>query len=189
MKIQIVRRILIGVMLIGATIGAAAAQAEAMYVAVTGQVQGPFRGEIVQKNFEGKFSALKFRYGVGSPRDAATGMATGRVQQKPVIISKAWGAASSQLYQALLTNENLALVTIDFVTPDGNGLMVLTHRIRLTNARVVDISQSTESLDPARPIAATAAQIQLEEVSLTFQRIEIEDVMNKTVVTSDALRQ
>jgi type VI secretion system secreted protein Hcp len=188
MPFQTIKKWTFSLAFVTVILAAGVAQAETIYVSVAGQIQGPFKGEFVQKNLESKFLAHRFRYSAGIPRDPLTGMATGRLQHKPVIITKGWGASSAQFFQAMLTNENLAQVVIDFVAPDasGNGVMVLTHRIRLTNARVVDISQSTDSYDPAPKSLTT--MVQLEDISLTFQRIDIEDVLNKTTVTSDSAR-
>jgi type VI secretion system secreted protein Hcp len=92
-----------------------------------------------------------------------------------VTITKEWGAASPQFFQALISNEVLTEVTIDFVTPDpkqlgmASGGMILSHTIKLTNATVSDISYSTEPIPSGgfRP---------LEDVSFTFQKIELIDV-------------
>lgn len=114
--------------------GAATAQADTIYISIKGMKQGPFKGEVLQKGFEGKIAGLKFRYDVVSPRDLATGMATGKRQHKPVMITKEWGAASPQLFQALVTNEVLPEMVIDFVGLDPKGTMSLSHSIKLTNA-------------------------------------------------------
>jgi type VI secretion system secreted protein Hcp len=127
--------------------GAATGQADTIYVSIKGMKQGPFKGEVLQKGFEGKIAGLKFHYDVLSPRDPATGMATGKRQHKPVMITKEWGAASPQLFQALVTNEVLSEVVIDFVSVDPKGVMALSHSIKLTNAGIADISQSTEPID------------------------------------------
>src|ERR1051326_3940113 len=52
-------------------------------------------------------------YQVASPRDAATGLPTGKRQFSPVVITKEWGASSPQLYSALAANEVLKTVQID----------------------------------------------------------------------------
>src|SRR5688572_3072886 len=88
--------------------------ADNIYVSIIGEKQGKFRGELTQKGFEDKFAGLSFQYAIVSPRDPASGMATGKRMHKPIRFKKAWGAASTQLFQAIAMNENLKSVVIDF---------------------------------------------------------------------------
>jgi type VI secretion system secreted protein Hcp len=154
--------------------GAATGQADTIYVSIKGMKQGAFKGEVLQKGFEGKIAALKFQYELVSPRDPVTGQLTSRVQHKPVMITKEWGAASTQLFQALVTNELLSEVIIDFVGADPKtGAMALSHSIKLTNVLVADISQSTE------PITTGGVRL-LEDVAFVFGTIDIIDVRSNT---------
>ena len=162
-------------------IAASAARAETIFMSVTAQAQGVLRGDAGKAAPEGKMSALGFRYQVLTAVDTATGRATGRRQHKPVVITKLWSAASPQLFQALVNNENLPEVVIDFVAPDANGMIVLMHRVRLVNAKVVDIAHSTEV--PSGTLKVLPRQI--EDVSFTFQRIELEDTAGKIAAVDD----
>ena len=162
-------------------IAASAARAETIFMSVTAQAQGVLRGDAGKAAPEGKMSALRFRYEVLTAVDTATGMATGKRQHKPVVITKLWSAASPQLFQALVNNENLPEVVIDFVATDANGIVVLTHRVRLVNAKVVDIAHSTEV--PSGTLKVLPRQI--EDVSFTFQRIELEDTAGKIAAVDD----
>lgn len=149
-------------------------QAETIYVTVKGKVQGQFKGDAspLQKGFEGKITCHRFRYELLSPRDPASGQATGRRQHNPVMLTKEWGPSSPQFFQALTTNEILSEVVIDFVGVDPRGLPTLTHRITLANATLSGITHSTDTSDKGVR--------HLEDVSFTFQRIELEDVSGKT---------
>jgi len=53
-----------------------------------------------------------------SPRDPASGLPTGKRQHKPISFLKEWGAATPQLFQALVTNENLKTVKFEFLQVD-----------------------------------------------------------------------
>ncbi len=166
------------------------AQADSIYFSVKGAKQGQFRGEAPQQNLKDKMVGLKFVYEVTSPRDVATGQASGKRQHKPLNITKEWGAASPQLFQALVTNEVLPEVFIDFVGVDPKtGQEVLTHRIRLNNATIANILYRMD--EGAGAAAGTAkhqtagGQRHLEEISFTFQRIELEDVIGKTMAADD----
>jgi type VI secretion system secreted protein Hcp len=158
--------------------GAAAAQAaQEFYVSIVGAAQGPFKGEVVRKGFEGKIAGLSFDYAVVSPRDVVSGQATGKRQHKPVRIKKAWGASSTQLFSALTKNEPLTSVVIDFMATDPRtGALVLDHTIRLTNASVASITHNSEVLGASATVPAT------ETVEFVFQQIELIDHLFKGAV-------
>ena len=161
---------------IGVLVSAGYVQADNIYLSITAAKQGLLKGD-GQKGLESKIVALRFHSEVMSPRDAATGLPTGKRQHKPLTITKEWGPASPQLWLALVTNEVLTDVVIDFVgiDPKTPGTMTLSHTIKLTNASVSSIVQSTDPL----PNGTTR---QLEDVSFTFQKIEIMDARAKTDV-------
>lgn len=142
------------------------------YVTVTGTLQGPFKGELQGKGLEGKFSGLSFEYGITTPRDAATGQATQKRQNKPVRLQKVWGPASLQFYSALLKNEPLA-VTIDFVSQDQTGQMVLDHTVKLTGAVVSSFTSHSEIGTPPPT----------DSIELIFQKIELIDHKLKAAVS------
>jgi type VI secretion system secreted protein Hcp len=128
-----------------------------------------------------KIEATSFSYGVISPRDAATGMATGRRQHKPVRIKKEWSSASPQLFQALVSNELLTSVTLDFVLPDpATGQMLLDHSIKLTNAFITSIEHASDTYQSNEQPSRLNAT---ETVELTFQKIELIDSKGQTSAT------
>ena len=144
---------------------AAPASAVEIYVAVEGTKQGKFKGESTAKQFKDQSRVLKFSYSVVSPRDVFTGQASGKRQHKPIVITRAPGAASPQFFTALVTNEVLTVV-IQFLrgnvaTGVGNEVQQI---ITLTNARISDFLQYVG--DDGR---------WLEDVAFAFQKIEIEN--------------
>ncbi len=162
---------------IGVLLSAGYVQADNIYLSIRAAKQGMLKGEVTQKGLEGKIAALRFHSEVMSPRDPVPGLPTGKRQHKPLTITKEWGAASPQLFLALVTNETLTEVVIDFVGVDPKvpGTMTLSHTVKLTNASVSSIVQSTDMMPNG-----TARQ--LEDVSFTFQKIEIMDARAKTDV-------
>ena len=152
------------------------------YVSITGSAQGPFNGEVVRKGFEGKIAGLTFDYSVVSPRDAASGQATGKRVHKPIRIKKAWGAASIQLFNAVTKNEVLPAVVFDFFSVDPNGVMVLDHTIKLTNAFVASIAHNSESLG-----TSSIALPPTETVEFVFQQIELINHRSKTAAMDSML--
>ena len=107
-------------------------------------------------------------YLLKSPRDAATGLPTGKRVHTPVVFTKVVGTASPQLFQALTSNENLTSVVI--TAPGG-------YTIELTNANVSEVKQYTEVVNGATTV--------LEDVSFTFQKIEVRDPATGAVATDD----
>src|ERR1700730_19141353 len=72
------------------TINAAAAPAHVtLYVKVVAKKQGTFKGDgLTSKAHLDQMLASAFDYGLVSPRDPATGQASGKPQHKPVVITK-----------------------------------------------------------------------------------------------------
>jgi type VI secretion system secreted protein Hcp len=154
------------------------------YVNVEGSRQGKFKGESSRRGEESAFAGLRFAYEVKSPRDAASGQASGKRQHGPIVVTKEWGAASPQLFAALTTNEVLKSVKIDFMESGAGGgggaegKEVVAYTITLSNAAVSDIKQSVNQ-DPA------LGKTPVEEVSFTFQRIEVSNLLGKTTAMDD----
>jgi type VI secretion system secreted protein Hcp len=108
------------------------------YLSITGKKQGQFKGESMNPKRKGWIEVLAFAYEVKSPYDVQSGQATGKRQHQPVVIRKQWGAATPQIFQALVTNEVLESVLFQFeqVGPDGQEYVYQT--IKLTNAIVAE---------------------------------------------------
>ena len=151
------------------------------FVTVTGAKQGDFKGESTQKSHEGKIQGVAFSYGVLSPRDATSGLPTGKRQHQPGVFSKEWGSSSPQFYQAIYTNESLPTVLFEFVVANISGAQVLHHTVKLTNA---SISAVRETLPDNQP-AGSLDPRDLQEISLTFQKIEIVSVTGGTQASDD----
>jgi len=110
----------------------------AAYVSFKGTKQGQFKGETIKGNRKDKWVAvLAFGIGVESPLDNATGQASGKRKHSPIVITKEWGAASPQIFQALATNEILSSVEIQITQGNGSGKETVYHTISLTNAQIV----------------------------------------------------
>ncbi len=91
-------------------------------LAVTGQKQGSF----------GQMILIGMSHEIVSPRDAASGQATGKRQHKPFTIVKEWDKATPLLLNALTTNETLTSVLIGLLKPNGQQFAT----IKLTNAQL-----------------------------------------------------
>jgi type VI secretion system secreted protein Hcp len=151
------------------------------YVTIQGAKQGKLKGDALSKSQVGKMIGLKFEYEVTSPRDLATGQASGKRMHKPFTITKEWGAASPQLLRACATNEVLNMVLLEFFHTTATGEERLHHTIKLTNASISNLKQYVA--DPVMAAEYDAAE--LEEISFTYQRITFEDKVGKTTAVDD----
>jgi type VI secretion system secreted protein Hcp len=161
--------------------------ASTFYVTIEGTKQGVFKGESNRENAKEKIPALAFSYEVTSPRDVATGQASGKRQHAPVTFVKEWGAASPQLFQAAVTNEVLKSVLFEFLRTNANGEEEVFETVKLTNATVSHLKDTFDARgeNGGHQPAAGADGPTLEEVALTFQKIEIENKSGKTLASDD----
>lgn len=137
-------------------------------VSIEGAKQGRFKGEGTKESNKDTIVGLRFDY------DLKTAAATmGKRQHSPIVISKEWGAASPQLLQAAATNEPLKSVVLDFYEAKPSGEVELFYTIRLTNAQITLLKQYTEN------------GLYYEDVSLTFQKIDVEHKSSKTSASDD----
>jgi type VI secretion system secreted protein Hcp len=141
----------------------------AIYVAVKGQKQGVFHAEAVHQGSKYSFAAHSLEYQLISPRDAVSGLASGQRQHRPLTITRDWGAASPQLFQALVTNEVLESVEIDCYGQPKDGKEQLVHKVKLTNAGVCSFRQ-VGSVSRGSSKAGTSGD--LETVAFAFEKIE-----------------
>jgi type VI secretion system secreted protein Hcp len=161
-----------------------ARQHPTIYVNIKGKTQGQFPGDVplgpnLQPGRPGAFTAprhdeivaLSMAYETETPRNPQTGQATGKRMHKPVVFTHDVSAATPNLFEALATNETLSTVTITVGKLDANGQMTSSYTLILTNATVTALRQFDEE------------NILMEEVSLTFQKIELK--MGKWTATDD----
>ncbi|MDB5101997.1 MAG: Hcp family type secretion system effector [Cyanobacteria bacterium RYN_339] len=156
--------------------------ATTIFVTITGATQGAFKGGVASGDHKGQTAATGFSYEVSSPRDAASGMASGKRMHKPICISKEWDAASPQLMQALATNENLSTVSIDFVTANLIGKQTTQYTVKLTNASLASLTQASGDLISDKTPTDSGTR---EELAFTFQKIEFKAIAGKTTATDD----
>jgi type VI secretion system secreted protein Hcp len=88
----------------------------------------------------------------------------GKVQLKPIVVTKPIDKSTPKLFEALVTGRHLPAVQIDFVRADGAGGDEVFYSVKLEQVIVTDIHQSD---------AGKAGAHTLEQVSLDFQSIEI----------------
>jgi type VI secretion system secreted protein Hcp len=139
------------------------AQNNTMFVKIKGAKQGDFKGDVFERGKEGLIKVVSYSHEIVSPRDAASGQATGKRQHKPMVIIKEVDKATPQLYAALANNEVLTDVTLTFYRPSmkaagAGGVQWFT--IKLTNASIAGMKSRVDD----------KGQV-LEELSLVYQKI------------------
>jgi type VI secretion system secreted protein Hcp len=146
----------------------AASAAETQYLFLKGQKSGIIKGGVTAKGQEGAIQVDSISHEIVSPRDASSGMATGRRQHKPltlvVRVDKSWPL----LYNVLVSNENLSQVELRVLAPstNGSGTVSVQRKVLLTNANISDIQQYT--VDGTNG----SANYDVLKISLTYQKIE-----------------
>ena len=145
--------------------GAAQAGVVSIEMKITGQKMGVLKGDSTLKGHQDEIVVSGYTFELASPRDTATGQATGRVQFKPVTITKQVGASSPQILAAAATNENLTSVVINFWRTDKTGVETNFYRVTLTDANISDVKQYSSG-DTVK-----------EDVSFFFRKIKQEHLI------------
>ena len=81
-------------------------------------------------------------------------------------LTKAWSAASPQLFSALVSNETLTSVIFEFPGTRTDGAEVIAQRVTLSNASISEFRHVSDPSLGSRP--------PLEQIALTFQTIKLE---------------
>jgi type VI secretion system secreted protein Hcp len=140
------------------------------YLTLKGQKHGEVKGSVTQKGREGKIMVIAVSHEIISPRDAASGQATGKVSHTPFVITKELDKSSPILYDLLVNNENIKEWELQFWTPSSRsaaGSEKQHYTVKLDNARIVDIS--FHMLNNKNPELIKFAEY--EEVAFVYEKI------------------
>ena len=143
------------------------------YLKLKGQKSGEIKGSVTQKGRENKIMVIAVSHEIISPRDAASGLPTGKRMHKPFVITKELDKSSPILYQVLCTNENVSEWELQFWTPQlratgGVGTEVQHYTVKLTNANVASIA--FRMANNKHPDLMKFSEY--EEIAFTYQKIE-----------------
>jgi type VI secretion system secreted protein Hcp len=129
---------------------------------------GEIKGESVQMGREGWHQIRAYSHEIVSPRDAASGLPTGKRQHKPFTIVKLINQGSPLLLKSMVNSDKLTVEVSLWGTSQQNGQEVKVLTYRLTGASIVAIRPWMPNLaDPATSNYAPA-----EEVSFSYRTIE-----------------
>jgi type VI secretion system secreted protein Hcp len=143
------------------------------YLKMKGQKTGDIKGGVTQKGREDKIMVIAVSHEIISPRDAASGLPTGKRMHKPLVITKELDKSSPLLASMLVTNENVSAWELQFWAPQkqapgtGTGAEVQNYTIKLTNANIASIS--FRMANNKHPDLMKFAEY--EEVAFTYQKI------------------
>ncbi len=154
----------------GTTVGAN----DAVTVTITGMRQGAFPGDTSKGN---SIRVYHLEFGEVGTRDQASGLATGKRVSTPLKFIKAVDKSTGHMFTALSSNETLSKVMFtiggtrqadgSFSSPSDSPVLTIT----LSNAVIAsDTIVAPSDKDPASGVAYGGA---VEQVSLTYQKIEI----------------
>lgn len=140
----------------------------------TGKKQGKIDGSCTQKGFEKMIRLNSVHSECVAPRDAASGLATGKRRHLPLFIEYDYDRSVPYFYNALTGNETITKLKIEFYSAtkighrgSGESSHVLTYTIELENAHVSEMSFR-------QPSTVNPATMQFENyvrVGFTFQKI------------------
>ncbi|MEP6747883.1 MAG: type VI secretion system tube protein TssD, partial [Bacteroidota bacterium] len=103
-----------------------------------------------------------------SPRDAISGLPTGKRIHRPFTITKELDKSTPLLYQAMVTNENITQWKLQFYALDINGIQKQDYTVILTNANIADIRFTM----PNNRLPDLMKLKEYEEIEFTYQKIQ-----------------
>ena len=138
------------------------------YLRLKGETQGDILGSVTQAGREDSILVIATSHELISPRDAASGLPTGKRQHKPFVITKEVDKASPMLYYSLTNNENIVNWELQFWQPSKSGKEMQHYTIKLHNASIAGIRH--EMLNNKYP--ENMQHKEREHVSFVYQKIE-----------------
>lgn len=137
------------------------------WLVLEGESQGNIEGSGDINPHEKKMEIWGWNHEVISPRDAASGLPTGKRQHKPFQVVKAIDIASPLLMNVLTNNENITSWALTCYRPSPSGAEEHFWSVKLVNANIAGIRQ--ESLN--NKYAENMPHPPRETISFTYQKI------------------
>jgi len=137
------------------------------YLKLKGQTQGDIKGSVTQAGRADMIMVIAVQHEVTSPRDAASGLPTGKRQHHPFVITKEIDKASPLLYNLLVNNENVTEWELQFWRPSPSGAEVQFYTVQLVNASIAWI----RSIMPNNKHPDLMKFAEYEEIGFCYQKI------------------
>jgi type VI secretion system secreted protein Hcp len=155
--------------------------ADSAYMTVTDRNGAVIAGGVTIKGHEKSMQVLGFSHEIVSPRDPATGQATGKRQHKPLLVTKPLDQSTPLLFQALVRGDTLKSVEIKFYSTGVDGREVNTYTILLTNVHITSLSTSLPDVrDPQK-----AGYSESDALSFVYEKITWTWVQGNITATDD----
>ena len=138
------------------------------YLTLTGETQGDIKGSVTQAGREDTIMVIGTSHEVVSPRDAASGLPTGKRQHKPYTITKEVDKATPLLMTVLTNNENITNWELLYWQPSATGQELQHYTVKLYNASIAGIR--SEMLNNKYP--ENMQHKEREHISFCYQKIE-----------------
>jgi type VI secretion system secreted protein Hcp len=150
-----------------------AAHAETGYLSIKSQKTGDIKGDVTQKGHEGWNSVLAMEYGLATPADPASGMATGRRLHQGISFTLRWSKATPLLVGAASSNENLSEVHfqrwIPQTGPTNIGTEVNADTIDLVNAHITSLKIVDQKDDDGKLDTVVIVTMSYQKLTITHQ--------------------
>ncbi len=137
------------------------------YMRLSGETQGEIKGSVTQMGREDSIMIIGFNHEVVSPRDAASGLPTGKRQHKPFTVTKELDKSTPLIMNVLVNNENVKEWELRFWQPSATGKEFQFYTVQLLNANIAGIR--SEMLNNKYP--ENMQHKEREHVSFTYQKI------------------
>jgi type VI secretion system secreted protein Hcp len=137
------------------------------YLRLRADRQGDIRGDATEPGREDSIVVMGVTHEIISPRDAASGLPTGRRVHRPITLTKRIDKSSPLLASVLSNNENISAWTLRFWRPGPDGAEQQYYTIELAGAAISGIR--LEMLNNTYPENAPLAV--REHVTFTYRRI------------------
>lgn len=144
------------------------------FSSIIGESSGAYVGGVIQKGREKWIEVIALNHTIESPRDVASGQATGKRRHMPIRARMYYDQSLPMWYMSLVRNESLKTVVIAFFSPNklgtagGTGVETLTYEVKLTNAFVSKLD--FEMLNNKNPDLTRYENMFVSE--LVYQKIE-----------------
>jgi type VI secretion system secreted protein Hcp len=139
-----------------------------MYLTLKGQKQGEIKGGVTQKGREHSIRVNAASHSIISPRDAASGLPTGKRQHQPFGITKTLDQATPLLYSALVNNENITEWRLEYWQSLPRKREELVYTVRLINANIASIHHRVQNVDSPDTVQLPV----MEDIQFSYQKIE-----------------
>jgi type VI secretion system secreted protein Hcp len=138
------------------------------YLRLWGAKQGEIKGGVTQPGREDSIMVIAYSHDLSSPRDASSGLPTGKRQHEPLRITKEIDKSTPLLMNAWADNELMTTFELRFWEPSPAGVERQYYTIILHKARIISIRQ--EMLNNKYP--ENMSHKEREHITFVYEGIE-----------------